>query len=763
MSPFTGKEFEDLHEEFGVKYNPDHNGNNRRNHIRSSPCRRASSKKVKKHKTPQLNLAVKKVCFKKSATPPNIIAKSVSLVPAKASEAFNPKKNMSKKFTFKPPVSVASRPPQLNVAPVPSVQVSQGSQQLAKTMEDLWLDDIDEDMLVQASQIAESKCSSGEQNTPERMEIDSAAMNKFIEEESQRNTGDVWTQSRVQQTQIVYQNKPSTFATVKEPIRKPQQQPFKMISSKPVDHNSVGAESMEKLKAELKSYVKKLQAKEGEVKYLRNSLNEKKIVAQNFLKYREEFRKEKENDLKKFEAEKKKMEEQAKSSREFLQRELEQAFEALQKFERADQNISDNGDSRNGNRRQLSPEAHDVNNSMQPSLKKQKLGQRAMPMNIDETLFSQKPTNHQEVLVPKKMTVDACFQTSCGRRRSKVLDFKPDEQGFGALMEIGVKNSMIKSLHDTMRNQLTNLLDQIRKLSSKLQDNDVSAAEVDLKEFENAMILIDHLQLNLDVDLEQRKYPDLMLDELFNSLLCLMENRQRVNDENLSKSIVNLINSIVQNEAFQDLIDQRNLIDNLVAALEQSRSLMTVPGRYGLVAIDVFVGIMDLLALETNMTKKIFCNHIKDMPDLTSSFWSFVQYAKFQGNGPFGYKENLSLMTETMTRMIWRTTSFWSICDICQEAIVKALVTVTCAVVAQLSSEEEQPSPILLQAAKSALLCLHHIWESDEKSFIKALSAIPKIQRRYVWSINHLLNLTEAKHIKLEFDCLINDLDFETD
>ena len=69
----------------------------------------------------------------------------------------------------------------------------------------------------------------------------------------------------------------------------------------------------------------------------------------------------------------------------------------------------------------------------------------------------------------------------------------------------------------------------------------------------------------------------------------------------------------------------------------------------------------------------------------------------------------------------------------------------------QLSSEEKQPSPILLQAAKSALLCLHHIWESDEKSFIKALSAIPKIQRRYVWSINHLLNLTEAKHIKLEF------------
>merc|ERR550519_2077068 len=253
-----------------------------------------------------------------------------------------------------------------------------------------------------------------------------------------------------------------------------------------------------------------------------------------------------------------------------------------------------------------------------------------------------------------------------------------------------------------------------------------------------------------------------MLDELFGSLLCLMENRQRLHDDNLSKSIVNLINSIVQHESFQGLINPRNLIDNLVAVLDLSRGLLSTSGRSCLVAMDVFVGIMDLLALETNITKSVFCNHLEDMPDLTSSFWSFVQYAKFQGNGPFGYKENLSLMAETMTRMIWRTTSLWSICEICQEAIVKALVTVMCAVVARLASEGQQPSSSLLQAAKSALISFHHIWEFDEKMLLKALSAIPKVQRRYVWSINHLLSLTEAKHIQLEFDFLISDLDFET-
>ena len=598
MSSFSGKEFEDLHEVFGAKF-VDHNGNTRREQNRTPLCRKVSSKTIKKHRTPQLNLVVKKLCVKTTKSEER----------SKNSEALKPTKIMSKKFTFKPPASVAARP-QLNTASVPSVQVSQGSQQLAKPMEDLWLDDIDEDMLVQASQIAES--SSGEQPTPERMEIDSAAVKKFIKEESHTETGDVWTQSQrnIPQTQTVFQTRPSAFALGKEPMKRPQQNPFRMTSSKPVVNKDVGVESTEKLKAELKSYQKKLQAKEGEVKFLRNRLNERQLDMQACQNEREKIRKEKVDDLKNFEVEKKKMEEQAKSNQEFLQRELDQAYETLQKFERSNQNVLDNGDSRGSNRRQLSPENHAAFSPSQPPLKRQRMGQFAAPMNIDETLLSQKVSNTQ-LLVPRKVTVDTGLQTSSRRRRTKVLGLKQDELAFGSLMETGVGNGMIKSLHDTLRNQLKNLFDEIRKLSSKLQNSDTSAAEVSSKEFENAIILIDHLRVNHEIDEDQKKYPDLLLDELFCSMISLMENRQRLQDENLPKSIVNVINSIVQHESFENLIDQRNLTDNLVAMLEQSRGLLSVPGNFCLVAMDVFIGIMDLLALDTTITKKVLCNHIE--------------------------------------------------------------------------------------------------------------------------------------------------------
>merc|ERR1711874_761196 len=119
-------------------------------------------------------------------------------------------------------------------------------------------------------------------------------------------------------------------------------------------------------------------------------------------------------------------------------------------------------------------------------------------------------------------------------------DLKEGRLTFGSLMEIGVTNGMIKSLHDTMRNQLKTLFDEIRKLSSKLQDNDATAAEVNSNHLEHSIILIDHLHLNRTVDSDQVKFPDLMLDQLFGSLLCLMDNRQRLYDDNLSKSIVNL-------------------------------------------------------------------------------------------------------------------------------------------------------------------------------------------------------------------------------
>ena len=140
------------------------------------------------------------------------------------------------------------------------------------------------------------------------------------------------------------------------------------------------------------------------------------------------------------------------------------------------------------------------------------------------------------------------------------------------------------------------------------------------------------------------------------------------------------------------------------------------------------------------------------MPDLTASLWSFIQCAKFHVDLPLGNEGNLKLLAESLTRLMWQTTSLWSVCETCLEAIVKSSVTVMSAVVARLADSGGQPLPsILLQVAKSLLICFHHIWEFDEKSFVKAISANPKIQRRYVWSINHLLSLTEKKQIQLEY------------
>merc|ERR1712083_139122 len=149
----------------------------------------------------------KKPCIKgKSRTP----KKSV-----KAKSSIKPHRSlciMSKKFTFKPPASVAPRP--LSVATVPSVQASQGSQHLAKPMEELWLDDIDEDMLVQASQMAEGYTANLQSNT-ERMEMDTDAVKQYIQEDDKIQ--DDWTshqsQRTIQQTQTVFHNKSSFFAS----------------------------------------------------------------------------------------------------------------------------------------------------------------------------------------------------------------------------------------------------------------------------------------------------------------------------------------------------------------------------------------------------------------------------------------------------------------------------------------------------------------------------------------------------------------------
>ncbi len=122
----------------------------------------------------------------------------------------NQAKIMSKRFTFKPPAFTGSNgnsnsnSKPLTIAKKPSVTAAQEA-------EDLWLDDIDEDMLVQASQMVEAASATASKvQQPERMEIDAETLNKFITEE---NKTDVWgsdftsqRQKFPQQTQTVFQS-----------------------------------------------------------------------------------------------------------------------------------------------------------------------------------------------------------------------------------------------------------------------------------------------------------------------------------------------------------------------------------------------------------------------------------------------------------------------------------------------------------------------------------------------------------------------------
>ena len=299
---------------------------------------------------------------------------------------------------------------------------------LAKPMEDLWLDDIDEDMLVQASQMAELQ-----PGTQDRMEIDSDALNKFIKEESK--SGDVWTshdqsQRNIQQTQTVFQNR-STFSTG-EPIKKSQSTPFRQPMAPPstsssYDNKNNGGESTEKLRAEIKSFNQKLQAKTGEITFLRKSLNEKQKDIQTCHNERERMKKERNDDLKKFEAEKKRQEAQAKTNQEFLKRELEQAAETLEKYKRlhSHNNISNENGDCNG--------TFALAVTSPPPSKRQKLlrNAAAAPANIDESLFTnnftKKSPNHGGHVIPSKpkiSTNDASLQTTSRRRRVNVLDQK---------------------------------------------------------------------------------------------------------------------------------------------------------------------------------------------------------------------------------------------------------------------------------------------------------------------------------------------------
>ena len=274
------------------------------------------------------------------------------------------------------------------------------------------------------------------------MEIDSDALNKFIKEESK--SGDVWTshdqsQRNIQQTQTVFQNR-STFS-FGEPIKKSQSTPFRQPMAPPPstsslnDNKNNGGETSEKLKAEIKSFNQKLQAKTGEITFLRKTLNEKQKDIQSCHNERERMKKERNDDLKKFEAEKKRLEAQAKTNQEFLKRELEQAAETLEKYKRLHSNNQNNivSDGANG----------DCNGTFAlagvtspPPSKRQKLlrnAAAAAPANIDESLFTnnftKKSPNHGgsgHVIPskPKTRTNDASLQTTSQRRRVNVLDQK---------------------------------------------------------------------------------------------------------------------------------------------------------------------------------------------------------------------------------------------------------------------------------------------------------------------------------------------------
>lgn len=129
---------------------------------------------------------------------------------------------MSKKFTFKHPAgtspataqavplsSSSSTASMMSVASVPSVVNMQDD-------DDLWLDDIDEDMLVQASQMVEAQAANATHD--DRMEIDAETLNKVMKEES--TSDDVWNeaasnpfqkQKYAPQTQTVFQTVSALF------------------------------------------------------------------------------------------------------------------------------------------------------------------------------------------------------------------------------------------------------------------------------------------------------------------------------------------------------------------------------------------------------------------------------------------------------------------------------------------------------------------------------------------------------------------------
>lgn len=110
-------------------------------------------------------------------------------------------------------------------------------------------------------------------------------------------------------------------------------------------------------------------------------------------------------------------------------------------------------------------------------------------------------------------------------------------------------------------------------------------------------------------------------------------------------------------------------------------------------------------------------------------------------------KEEVHKMGEFCTFLIFQTANLWKKCANCRSHLLKILVCITWAVVFHLIELEQK---YLLEMGKSCLLALHFVWEMDDKDFVQILSGNTIVQRRYIWSINHLSRLVKSKIIYLE-------------
>lgn len=108
--------------------------------------------------------------------------------------------------------------------------------------------------------------------------------------------------------------------------------------------------------------------------------------------------------------------------------------------------------------------------------------------------------------------------------------------------------------------------------------------------------------------------------------------------------------------------------------------------------------------------------------------------------------------------LTWHASFVWKKCGQCRSALLKLLVTISWVVVNHL--EEQARVLEYYEMGKACLQALHFLWESDPEDFVKVLVGHPLVQRRYIWSINHLSRLAKSKKLIVE-DFLIDDLSVE--